>query len=365
MDIPEDLKYITPFIQRGQELATREPIISYYAQYYAVKLAISRGPSNKATNGYLSHLLDTLEEKKKALGTDNEVITNDLVGYAHVENFALKVFLSADNEDRSGNATKKTAKTFLASSVFLELLKVFGDVDPEIEGKIKYSKWKAADIMKAIREGRTPTPGAPGENTEDDETETTMDPNLATTADVDSEDPSLQSQPQPPPAISDFPSPPSNFSEPFSGASPKIINNRDIHIPPSPQLPSHSSSTSVPSAPSPSSISPNISTTTSIHPINQNSISNITPSSSTSRVPPPSSSAIATAPTADLNVSSTTTLNANSYNQTIGSKEIEAAQKSAKWAISALNYDDIATARLQLLNALNDLGFNQQNNFGY
>ncbi|KAF8292345.1 hypothetical protein DL93DRAFT_2091963 [Clavulina sp. PMI_390] len=30
---------------------------------------------------------------------------------------------------------------------------------PQNEAKIRYSKWKAADIAKAIREGRQPTPG--------------------------------------------------------------------------------------------------------------------------------------------------------------------------------------------------------------
>jgi vacuolar protein sorting-associated protein VTA1 len=41
------------------------------------------------------------------------------------------------------------------------------------------------------------------------------------------------------------------------------------------------------------------------------------------------------------------------------------AQKHAKWAISALEYGDVKTARNQLLEALDDLGFNQENNFGY
>ncbi|OAD80763.1 hypothetical protein PHYBLDRAFT_104637 [Phycomyces blakesleeanus NRRL 1555(-)] len=110
MSIPEELKYITPYVQRSQELAERDPIVSYYAQYYAVKLAIARGPNNKDTNAYLSHLLDSLEKLKAALGTDNEAIVDDIVGYAHVENFALKVFLNADNEDRSGNASKYVSK---------------------------------------------------------------------------------------------------------------------------------------------------------------------------------------------------------------------------------------------------------------
>lgn len=83
MEVPPDLKYIVPYIQRAQELAGREPIVSYYglysiaitrqstvfpnagvyiAQYYAATLAISRGPKNKETNAYLSQLLDQLEQ---------------------------------------------------------------------------------------------------------------------------------------------------------------------------------------------------------------------------------------------------------------------------------------------------------------
>jgi vacuolar protein sorting-associated protein VTA1 len=59
--------------------------------------------------------------------------------------------------------TRKTAKTFLAASIFLEVLKVFGDAVGEgVEEKIRYAKWKAADYMKAFREGRAPVPGPPG-----------------------------------------------------------------------------------------------------------------------------------------------------------------------------------------------------------
>lgn len=32
MEIPAELKYITPYIQRGQELTTRDPIVSYYGE---------------------------------------------------------------------------------------------------------------------------------------------------------------------------------------------------------------------------------------------------------------------------------------------------------------------------------------------
>ncbi|KAI8929796.1 Vta1 like-domain-containing protein [Entophlyctis helioformis] len=158
---PEDLKFIGTYLQRAKELQTREPIVAYYCNYYAAKQAIEKGSTSKDSQMFLLSLLDALEQDKKNLA-GNEAIANDVVGYAHIENFALKVFINADNEDRNGMASKKTAKTFLAASIFLELLKTFGELDPEIQQKIKYAKFKAADIIKALKEGRTPTPGPPG-----------------------------------------------------------------------------------------------------------------------------------------------------------------------------------------------------------
>jgi vacuolar protein sorting-associated protein VTA1 len=57
----------------------------------------------------------------------HDVIANDVASAAYVENFALKIFAIADNEDRSGRTTKGTAKKFLAAVTFLELLKDFDD----------------------------------------------------------------------------------------------------------------------------------------------------------------------------------------------------------------------------------------------
>ena len=42
----------------------------------------------------------------KAVLGDNDAVTNEAAGAAHVENFALKVFMSADNEDRNGSTGK-------------------------------------------------------------------------------------------------------------------------------------------------------------------------------------------------------------------------------------------------------------------
>ncbi|KAI8374751.1 Vta1 like-domain-containing protein [Radiomyces spectabilis] len=325
MDIPSELKYIAPYVQRGQELQEREPVVAYYAQYYAAKLAIGTGPRSPSTNAYLSHLLDTLEQRKQDLGANNEAITDDLVGYAHVENFALKVFLNADNEDRAGKASKKTAKTFLAASIFLELLKCFGDLDAETKAKIKYAKWKATDIMKALREGRTPTPGPPG-GMEDPE-QPSGSPTEAMQEDTVHDNLNAPAFPPPPPSISDFPSPPSNFTAPLPSHSPA-----SSQAPFSPAVPPPNNNVSPPPPPTPQvSVTP-------IPPPN--------PAPPSTTFHPDTAQAAALPPMADP-------------------AAIAAAQKHAKWAISALNYDDIKTARLQLLTALSDLGYNQDNNFGF
>lgn len=83
---------------------------------------------------------------KKEIGP-HDAIDVEAASAAYVENFGLKIFAAADNEDRRGAATRcdavrsaqehlsdhmllrSTAKKFLAASNFLEVLRVF----PKIE----------------------------------------------------------------------------------------------------------------------------------------------------------------------------------------------------------------------------------------
>ncbi|PPQ99556.1 hypothetical protein CVT24_005344 [Panaeolus cyanescens] len=161
--IPTELKPIVPFLQRAQEIKKQDPIIAYWCAYYAAQVGISLKARDAASRDVLLGLLGTLESMKSEIGA-NDAIDMEAVSSAYVENFALKVFASADNEDRAGRASKATAKKFLAAANFLEILKTFPkkDVADSNEEKIKYAKWKAADIAKAFREGRKPAPGPPG-----------------------------------------------------------------------------------------------------------------------------------------------------------------------------------------------------------
>ena len=79
---------------------------------------------------------------RNAIG-DDDTIDNEIAGAAYVENFALRVFTSAYNEDRAAKATKYescitkktggdrcntnrvTAKKFLAAANFLQIMSIF------------------------------------------------------------------------------------------------------------------------------------------------------------------------------------------------------------------------------------------------
>lgn len=130
---PNDLKQLTPFLQRAHETKIADPALSYWCLYHAAQVGIpilsSLSPSSKT---FLIDIMDTLEAQKKALAGNDVVNGDDMVAKAYVENIVLKIFVGADNEDRSGKATKATAKKFLAAANFIEVLTNFGALEGEV-----------------------------------------------------------------------------------------------------------------------------------------------------------------------------------------------------------------------------------------
>ncbi|KAK6348486.1 hypothetical protein TWF718_006277 [Orbilia javanica] len=98
---------------------------------------------------------------------DNEAVGDDLVGKVYVEQFGNKIFGNAENTQNARRCTKLTAETFMAASVFLEILRVFGDLDPEISKKITFAKYSAARILRALKSNEDPNP--PVEEAPEDE----------------------------------------------------------------------------------------------------------------------------------------------------------------------------------------------------
>ncbi|CAJ1953746.1 unnamed protein product [Cylindrotheca closterium] len=174
LSIPAELKKITPYIRRAEELDrdksnAESRLVAYYCRQYAVHTGIAIAQSDVAKN-CLGEILGALEGEKEAMDSFTRDETQFLCS-----SFAGKIFSKADTEDRNGQATRDTAKTFYAAASFLEMLQQFYQDDDEseeyleVKEKSKYAKWKATDILKAIKEGREPTPGGYGENLAEEE----------------------------------------------------------------------------------------------------------------------------------------------------------------------------------------------------
>lgn len=150
----EQRRALLPFLQRAEEVQKVEPRIAYYCRLYAVEEGLKLQNRDKAIDELLFSVMDKLEsfKSKNALVPEEDKL--------QLEGFALKIFDRADRVDRAGRADMSTCKAFYAASVFMEVCTQFGDLDEDLLGKQKYAAWKAADIRKAIREGRKPTVGS-------------------------------------------------------------------------------------------------------------------------------------------------------------------------------------------------------------
>ena len=73
--------------------------------YYAAQQGIALKLKDSAARRFLFELLGLLERMKADLGP-NDAVHDEPASAAYIENFALRVFAGADNEDRSGNITR-------------------------------------------------------------------------------------------------------------------------------------------------------------------------------------------------------------------------------------------------------------------
>merc|ERR1712156_338188 len=82
-----------------------------------------------------------------------------VVASAHIENYAMKLFLYADKSDRAGNFTKSVVKSFYSAGILFDVMQCFGEVTPEVAHYRKYAKMKAAYIHNCLKNGETPIAG--------------------------------------------------------------------------------------------------------------------------------------------------------------------------------------------------------------
>lgn len=279
--VPDCLKAVQPYIRISMEHRQRDVVVSYWCYFYACQTALKIDKTSQDSVAFITAALDWLEKIKKDKA-DNEAIHNEVVAQAHMENYALKLFLWADNEDRSSRFNKNVVKAFYTSGLLFDVLAVFGELTDEVVHNRKYAKWKATYIHNCLKNGETPIPGPANQDSNEFSTEeqenswknpSTNDWNQSTDYVA-------------PPAL---PTPNSNFPSSLLTPAP------GVHAPPS------------------------------------------TPSGST--LPSPSGGSSYT---------SAKTINGI----TLRPEDFHKAQKYCKWAGSALQYEDVATAIDNLQKAL-------------
>ncbi|XP_022711167.1 vacuolar protein sorting-associated protein VTA1 homolog isoform X1 [Varroa jacobsoni] len=157
LQVPESLKPIAPYIRIAAEHDSRNPVIAYWCRFYALATGLKMNKSLEA-RAYLADLMSFLEEMKAA-NRQNEAFTNDIIAQSHIEGHALKLFAWADQQDRNSNFDKSVVRAFHAAGYIFEVLNNFGELGEETLRMSKYAKWKAAYIHKCLKEGTQPIPG--------------------------------------------------------------------------------------------------------------------------------------------------------------------------------------------------------------
>lgn len=101
---PPSLKAIQHFMKIASEHDSRDPVVSYWARLYSLQQGLKLKTNQPDETVYLMAIMDWLENSKKS--SDNEAISNEVAAQAHIDNYALKLFLFADKQDREMNYGK-------------------------------------------------------------------------------------------------------------------------------------------------------------------------------------------------------------------------------------------------------------------
>jgi vacuolar protein sorting-associated protein VTA1 len=159
---PAAFKPIQHYLKTAIEHDKRDPVVAYYCRLYALQKAMEIDRKAPESRNFLTALMNLLEQTKKQL-KDQEAIQNEVVGQAHLENYAIKLFFYADNEDRAGRFGKNVVKSFYTAGMLMDVLTNFGELPEDVEKNRKYAKWKAAYIHNCLKNGETPQAGPLGD----------------------------------------------------------------------------------------------------------------------------------------------------------------------------------------------------------
>ncbi|XP_012284244.1 vacuolar protein sorting-associated protein VTA1 homolog isoform X1 [Orussus abietinus] len=354
-DIPASLKGMQHYLKIATEHDNRDPVVSYWARIYALQIGLKLSTKTSEETNFLLKLMDWLEATKKAMH-DNEAITNDVAAQAHLENWALKLFLYADKNDRASNFGKSVVQSFYTAGILYDILTTFGDLSEEATQNRKYAKWKAAYIHNCLKTGETPIPGPMKEEGEDDSEilpQSADDPILSDNEGVvPDEEQATKDNKEPQQDLEEEVGNPESAEELHPDPDTELADDEEKSegsVQPTP--PPSTDAFQFPSVPS----SSNSSITTPSAKPNQNNFPypNIpTPMNPNPYNPAPTpTNAGLDQPAGFGSYDDSSTLKTES-GVSLDVEQIAKAQKYVKWAGSALNYDDVPTAVTNIRKAL-------------
>lgn len=155
--LPPELKSLSAIAARANEIEGIEPAVAYWARFWLVQKVVGQQQHTRSpeVEAYLVNVLEQLELTKEKFQGMAEIEDRD-VGKQKVVKFALQVFNNADREERARQASRQTASKFLAAATFLEICQVFGESEKDVVDKRKYAKVQAMRIQSAIAAGKDP-----------------------------------------------------------------------------------------------------------------------------------------------------------------------------------------------------------------
>lgn len=157
-------KLISPFIKRGKELHTAQPLISYYCYLYSAQLILESKLhlQDAEVADYIEILLNYIESIMKEINTNNltEIINDKVKSFKLILSFSLSIFNKSFDEINMHTSSIKTVVNFKAFLDFIQVLNLWPDLYTQnlhdFHNQIKYAKFHSSRILKDIKANRDP-----------------------------------------------------------------------------------------------------------------------------------------------------------------------------------------------------------------
>jgi vacuolar protein sorting-associated protein VTA1 len=145
------------FATRAAQLEKYRPVVSYWLEYFILQIILNKQlhTTDDEVQNYAIELMDKLEAYKSA-NASNDAVVDDVAAKAYMEEFGLETFERAEKAQRENKVTRATADTFQAAATFLDVQTIWAPLEGECAAKSKFAKFHALRIAKALKAGEDP-----------------------------------------------------------------------------------------------------------------------------------------------------------------------------------------------------------------